>query len=83
VFDLLSFSNRSDIKAWALKHPVLARLACLLILLMFPLLVPGVILMDGVKRLGNLLAEVWRERGEVWSLFTELFALALLPWEDK
>lgn len=62
---------------------MLARLTCLLILLMFPLLAPGVILMDGVKRLGGLLAEVWRERGEVWSLFTELFALALLPWEDK
>ena len=62
---------------------MLARIACLLILLVFPLLVPGVILMDGVKRLGGLLAEVWRERGEVWSLFTELFALALLPWEDK
>lgn len=83
MFDLLFVSNRSDIKAWALKHPVLARLTCLLILLVFPLLVPGVILMDGVKRLGNLLAEVWRERGEVWKLCLELFALAFLPWEDK
>lgn len=62
---------------------MLARLTCLLILLVSPLLVPGVILMDGVKRLWGLLLEVWRERGEVWSLFTELFALALLPWEDK
>ena len=83
MFDLLSFSNRSDIKAWALKHPVLARAFAALILLMFPLLVPGVILMDAAKRLWSLLLEVWRYRGEVWSLFTELFALALLPWEDK
>lgn len=63
---------------------MLARLACVLTLLLFiPLLVPGVILMDGVKRLGGLLVEVWRERGEVWKLYLELFALAFLPWEDK
>ena len=61
---------------------MLDRLACLLILLMFPCW-SGVILMDGVKRLGGLLAEVWRERGEVWKLCLELFALAFLPWENK
>lgn len=83
MFDLLFVSNRSDIKTWALKHPLLARITCALILLMFPLLVPAVIIGDGVKRLGGLLAEVWRERGEVWKLFLELFALAFLPWENK
>lgn len=72
----------SELRPWAVKLPLLARAFAALMVLGFPLLVIGLLVIGCLQAVGRELKTAWADRHDIAELDKELFACAFMPWEN-
>lgn len=74
-------TRMSELRPWAIQWQLTTRVFAALVL-GFPLLVIGLLVLGCLQAVGRELKTAWADRHDIAELDKELFACAFMPWEN-